>query len=247
MFERNKSRQHRRADRRRHRGGLEDGRVLKGKVAIPMSKSIYDVLNGTSMFSSSSRSTASASSSPSRRCERSRCCRSGVARTSARACATWTVSIRMTILGLSRGAAWDEVKAAYHRLAKVYHPDRYSAAELPAEVRDYLAVDGASHQRRLCRAGGAATGRASRPPRPARRRSTRRRPGSDAQAAYYAFPLAGCLPLPASFARMARPVPAPEHDDYGSRRSRDVAQAEQRPDDGRHGHVPTAPPCGRSS
>ena len=31
------------------------------------------------------------------------------------------------------------MKSAYHRLAKLYHPDRYTAAELPPEVRDYLA------------------------------------------------------------------------------------------------------------
>ena len=43
------------------------------------------------------------------------------------------------ILGLVSTASFDDVKAAWHRLAKVYHPDRYSAAELPPEVRDYLA------------------------------------------------------------------------------------------------------------
>lgn len=44
------------------------------------------------------------------------------------------------ILGLGAAATFDEVKAAWHRLAKVYHPDRYSTAELPQEVRDYLAI-----------------------------------------------------------------------------------------------------------
>jgi curved DNA-binding protein CbpA len=29
---------------------------------------------------------------------------------------------------------------AYFALAKAYHPDRYATAELPAEVRDYLAA-----------------------------------------------------------------------------------------------------------
>ena len=38
-----------------------------------------------------------------------------------------------------RAAGWDETRAAYHKLAKVYHPDRYSSAELPPEVRDYRA------------------------------------------------------------------------------------------------------------
>ena len=42
------------------------------------------------------------------------------------------------ILGVPSQAGVDEVKAAWHKLAKVYHPDCYSSADLPAEVRDYL-------------------------------------------------------------------------------------------------------------
>jgi hypothetical protein len=44
------------------------------------------------------------------------------------------------VLGLANGATWDEVRQAYHRLAKLYHPDRYSSVELPPEVRDYLSA-----------------------------------------------------------------------------------------------------------
>jgi curved DNA-binding protein CbpA len=32
------------------------------------------------------------------------------------------------------------VREAYLKLAKLYHPDRYATADLPKEVRDYLAV-----------------------------------------------------------------------------------------------------------
>ena len=42
------------------------------------------------------------------------------------------------ILGLDRGTAWDEIRLAYLRLAKIYHPDRYATAELPDEVANYL-------------------------------------------------------------------------------------------------------------
>lgn len=44
------------------------------------------------------------------------------------------------VLGLRAGASREEVRAAYFALAKAYHPDRYATAELPAEVRDYLAA-----------------------------------------------------------------------------------------------------------
>ena len=34
----------------------------------------------------------------------------------------------------------EQAREAYLKLAKLYHPDRYAAADLPREVRDYLAV-----------------------------------------------------------------------------------------------------------
>jgi hypothetical protein len=43
------------------------------------------------------------------------------------------------VLGLRAGASREEVRSAYFALAKVYHPDRYVSADLPAEVGDYLA------------------------------------------------------------------------------------------------------------
>jgi hypothetical protein len=44
------------------------------------------------------------------------------------------------ILGLKAGASRDQVRSAYFTLAKTYHPDRYATAELPEEVREYLAA-----------------------------------------------------------------------------------------------------------
>ncbi len=43
-----------------------------------------------------------------------------------------------TVLGVTDGATKDEVREAYHRLVKQYHPDRFANMELPAEVKDYL-------------------------------------------------------------------------------------------------------------
>lgn len=44
------------------------------------------------------------------------------------------------VLGVAGTASFDEVKSAWHRLAKTYHPDRYINADLPGEVRDYLSA-----------------------------------------------------------------------------------------------------------
>jgi DnaJ domain len=43
-----------------------------------------------------------------------------------------------TILGIADGSGKDEVREAYHRLVKQYHPDRFAGMELPIEVKDYL-------------------------------------------------------------------------------------------------------------
>lgn len=42
------------------------------------------------------------------------------------------------VLGVKRDTDWDDVRAAYLRLAKAYHADRYASVELPNEVREYL-------------------------------------------------------------------------------------------------------------
>jgi len=43
-----------------------------------------------------------------------------------------------TILGVTEASSKDEIREAYHRLVKQYHPDRFANMELPREVRDYL-------------------------------------------------------------------------------------------------------------
>ncbi len=118
---------------------LEDGSVIKGKVAIPQHKSVYDVLNGQAAFLEFEPFEGE---------------RRFIAKSSVRAVKLLAIGrgpnlqARLrdadafdphAILGVTRAASWEDVKSAYHRLAKLYHPDRYTAAELPPEVRDYLA------------------------------------------------------------------------------------------------------------
>lgn len=41
------------------------------------------------------------------------------------------------ILKLEKGAGPEEVRQAYHRMARLYHPDRIASYELPEEIKDY--------------------------------------------------------------------------------------------------------------
>lgn len=50
-----------------------------------------------------------------------------------------------SVLKIGRNASFEEMRAAYLRLAKTYHPDRYAGTELPQEVKDYLDA----HARRI--------------------------------------------------------------------------------------------------
>ena len=42
------------------------------------------------------------------------------------------------ILALDKAAAFDDIREAYVRLSKLYHPDRYAGVDLPREVKTYL-------------------------------------------------------------------------------------------------------------
>jgi DnaJ domain len=44
------------------------------------------------------------------------------------------------VLGVDQNAEWAAVRAAYLALSKIYHPDCYASADLPAEVSDYLSA-----------------------------------------------------------------------------------------------------------
>jgi DnaJ-domain-containing protein 1 len=44
------------------------------------------------------------------------------------------------LLKVAPGSDREVLRDAYHRMIKIYHPDRFAGVELPQEVRDYLAA-----------------------------------------------------------------------------------------------------------
>jgi len=115
---------------------LGDGEVAKGKFLIPRSRSVAEVLNGPAAFIEFEYHGGE---------------RTLIAKASLRAVKLVNVG-RVAglpkrfdafdphaILGVAPGASQDEVRKAYFARSKMYHPDRYASAELPAEVAEYLA------------------------------------------------------------------------------------------------------------
>ncbi len=118
----------------------EDGVVQKGRLLVAMGRNIYEVLNSPGAFLDFEPYGGE---------------RMFVAKSTLRNVTLLNVprapnlAARVrdldgfdphSILGVPSSATFDDVKAAWHKLSKAYHPDRYANAELPAEVNEYLSV-----------------------------------------------------------------------------------------------------------
>ncbi len=119
---------------------LEDGQRLNGKLVLPPGRTLPEVLNSASAFVEFHSAEGG---------------RTFIAK-SALHCVTptnvppapdlWAGPTQgssfdpYAVLGVASNSSRDDVREAYLKLAKLYHPDRYATADLPKEVRDYLAV-----------------------------------------------------------------------------------------------------------
>lgn len=119
---------------------LVDGADVRGKLTVPKGRALIDVLNGSSAFievepfGGDKTLIAKSSLMTVQPLEAG-----DVINLHARAREADNLDPHAT-LGVSPKAPWDEVRRAYLGLAKEYHPDRYSNADLPSEVRSYLAA-----------------------------------------------------------------------------------------------------------
>ena len=116
---------------------MDDGCVLKGRFFVAASRQAYDELNGNAVFLDFQPYEGA---------------RELISKAAIR-------SVRLTnipknnhlkvangsdefdphdILCVPHGAEWETVREAYHRLSKLYHPDRYANLDLPEEVANYL-------------------------------------------------------------------------------------------------------------
>ena len=117
---------------------LDDGSIAAGKLLMPASRSVVDILNGAAIFFEFEPYDG----------ERRFIAKSALKSVKLLA-GPQAVNLGQkvrdldgfdphTILGVKAGADWDDIRAAYVALAKSYHPDRYANADLPPEVAAYL-------------------------------------------------------------------------------------------------------------
>jgi hypothetical protein len=119
---------------------LSDGQELYGKLVAPPGRSLIDVLNSGSNFVEFEPTSGG---------------RMMIAKSALQVIKPANLPPRpdlwagptegsdfdpYAVLGIKPDATREEVHDAYIRLAKTYHPDRYAAADLPREVREYLAI-----------------------------------------------------------------------------------------------------------
>lgn len=115
-----------------------DGTVARGKLLVPTTKSISDVLNGPGAFLEFEPYGG----------ERSYIAKGQLASIKLLGVPklpNLAARIRdldgfdpFAVLGVAPGATREAIRQAYIALAKSYHPDRYASAELPTEVIEYL-------------------------------------------------------------------------------------------------------------
>jgi len=119
---------------------LQDGQKLNGKVVLPPGRSLPEVLNGPSAFIEFQPADGA-------RMFIAKAALHSLTPTNVPSAPDlWAGPTQGTgfepyaILGVDKDATREDVRDAYLKLAKLYHPDRYATADLPREVRDYLAV-----------------------------------------------------------------------------------------------------------
>ncbi len=116
---------------------LTDGSELKGRIAVPPGRTLVDALNGTQLFIEFEEFAGARSYIGKHAIASIRLLNPPRGQTLPRMRDADGFEPHQ-ILGLPLGAPFEDVRAAYLAKAKVYHPDRYSNAELPDEVRRYL-------------------------------------------------------------------------------------------------------------
>ncbi|MEZ5844676.1 MAG: J domain-containing protein [Hyphomicrobiaceae bacterium] len=117
---------------------LADGRQLAGRAALAHGRSIHQLLDGSDGFLYLEGFDGDADFLPKADIRGLKVVRGSPAQPLVQPSATARDIDPARVLGVARNAPWEDIRAAYHRLVKQYHPDRYAGLDLPPEVARYL-------------------------------------------------------------------------------------------------------------
>lgn len=119
---------------------LDDHAIEKGDLMIPATRPVHEVLNGSGVFvefRAYGKEPQLLAKSSLRAIRFVKVPAVGHLRGATQTADSFDPH---QTLGVPANAAHEQIHKAYVALAKTYHPDRYATADLPAEVRDYLAA-----------------------------------------------------------------------------------------------------------
>jgi hypothetical protein len=117
---------------------LDDGATVTGRAALPPSRAVHKLLDGPDAFLYIDQFDGEGAFIPKAAIKALKLV------TPVRTQTVYLPVIDATnfdpykVLGLTKGADWEAIKQAFHRLSKVYHPDVYANCTLPPEVATYL-------------------------------------------------------------------------------------------------------------
>jgi DnaJ-domain-containing protein 1 len=117
---------------------LEDGSVVTGRAALPPSRAVHRLLDGADPFLFVEAFDGEGTFIPKTAIKTLKIVTPVKPKTLYVAATDATTFDPHRILGVAKDASFDEIKAAYHQLAKQYHPDVYASVALPGEVVAYL-------------------------------------------------------------------------------------------------------------
>ena len=123
---------------------LDDGSVVTGRAALPQSRALHKLLDGPDAFLYIDQFAGEGAFIPKASIKSLKLVMPTRLQTLHLQVSDATSFDPYKVLGVPKDAPWDEIRAAYHTLTKMYHPDVFAAVPLPPEVARYL--DGRTKQ-----------------------------------------------------------------------------------------------------
>lgn len=117
---------------------LDEGSVVAGRAALPQSRAVHKLLDGPDAFIYIDQFAGESAFIPKASIKALKLVMPARLQTLHLAVTDAASFDPHKVLGIAKDATWDEVRAAYHSLTKLYHPDVFAAVALPPEVARYL-------------------------------------------------------------------------------------------------------------